>query len=146
MAKRQKRAYLKKRTHSYMKGGIKFFHANVARHATHEVPQSKSFTLGQKEINQSLQVEELYQSDFWQGIDRFNRVLMVDLVGKHRIYRYFSGNRNFFLKENLVLGVTQRSFEYKDKEQALRYYGLGLITWVESIQTTFPLRSPSPSP
>lgn len=134
--RRPRKAYLKRRVHTYMKGGLSFYHANLSRHPTHTVPTSRAPTPGQVEINQSQQLEKLWQGDFRQGIDKYNRVL-VEFTPAYKLFRYFSGQSNYFVLEDYSIHVTQRSIEYKSKEQAEKFYRAELITWIECFKTSF---------
>lgn len=144
--KRIRRAYLKSFSAAMVNTGHSVDWRGQRPHIRDEATPSTRGVAGihgilnreRQEVQTSLQVTELWQSDFWQGIHLFNAQIIVNLPGKYKIIRYFSGNKNFFVKEDYLLRITERSIQYKDREQAMRFYNLDRITWIECVKSYFP--------
>lgn len=126
-----RRAYMKRFSGSMVNSGtgpspnrevLADLHHRAARMGQHFVDRVPG-----KVYSQDEKLEALWQSDFRQGIDNFNKITLTHGVyGK--VHLHFQGSKWVFIPEDKSWG--DRSIVYSARARAMQAYNLSRVTWV----------------
>jgi hypothetical protein len=95
--------------------------ARMGEHFVDRVPRHIYVTDDQR-------LEALWQSDFRQGLDSFNKISLTHGV-YGRVHLHFRGDRWVFVPTDVSLG--DRSVVYSARHRAMQAYNLSRIVWVK---------------
>jgi hypothetical protein len=69
----------------------------------------------------------------FQGADSFQKIKIVDLPYRERIWMFFSGHRVFFVRLDHSSKKAQISNNWYTTQRALEALGLNLVSWQEEV-------------
>lgn len=73
---------------------------------------------------------KVWQSDRAQGVQEYNYKYLRN--SSKYVLKLYLGDEYFFVEENHIRGIKQKSTTYKSIERAMEIYRLGKIIWVEA--------------